>query len=91
MYLIIVNDFDGYAKRIRAHRAPSALNARSVLRPSFGNERDVFSSFFLSFFSFFFFLYCFEIRATERDLFLTFSMTSAELTLFSACYHMFST
>ena len=75
MYLILVNDFDGYTKRICVHRAPSPLNARSVPRPSFGNERDVFSSFFLSFFSFFFYIF-FEIRATERDLFVTFSMTS---------------
>ena len=60
MYLILVNDFDGYTRRIRAHRAPSALNARGVLRPPFGNGRDIFSSFFLPLFSFFF---CIVLRS----------------------------
>ena len=56
MYLILVSDFDGYTKRIRVQRGPSALNARSVPRPSFVNGRDIFSSFFLPFVSFIFYI-----------------------------------
>ena len=79
MYLILVNDFDELCET--DPREPRFVSAQC---------EKCLSSFFLSFFSFYF-LHCFEIRATERDLFVTFSMTSAELTLFSACYHMFST